>query len=260
MKLKKIGIMLCVVLLLVVGCGKKELTPQEVFDEAIKKMETLENASFKMNVEVAAVSEGESQSISVAIDGKIDDKNKMTDMTLDLDLGGISIATQVYTEEVDGNTITYTKDVMGDGYTKTTEPTDSSLDVDFNEVADFFNGKREITKVKSDIDKLDKYEVKITKDDFQEIFGSVSEILDEDMSGIEIKNDLVADIYINEEGYMTKVVIDMKDVIGEIEGVEYTKLSLTIELTDINKTTVTIPDDVRNNAVEEVAEDYDYTE
>ncbi len=257
--MKKIITLLCVVLLLVVGCGNKGLSPQEVFDKASETMSGVDNFAIKLGLEMEATIDGEKQNIAININGKSDVKNKVSDMEIAMNLGNMTFNIKSYAEEVDGKTITYTQNILGDNYTKVVDETASSEMIDLEEISKIINSSKEVKKIKSDIEDLDKYEVTVAREDLDDVFASIGTLTGEDISGLEINSDLVMYAYINKDGYVSKMSIDMTDLIVPEDGVEYNKLLLTMEFSDLNKTTVTIPEDVKANAVEESEEEISVT-
>ncbi len=69
----------------------------------------------------------------------------------------------------------------------------------------------------------------------------------------QIEKDVVIDAYIDKESnYITKIVMDLKDVMTVEEDVELTSATITITIYDFDKVgTITIPEEVIQNAQEE---------
>lgn len=246
--MKKYFITFCLVLFLLVGCGN-EKTPQEVFEEASQKMEKIDNLTIKMKMEFGIEQDNEIQNVDMNIIAKIDEMSKMTDMDISMDMGGMAFNIKSYTETVDGKNITYTKNLLGEGYTKTTSDIEEDT-LDTDEMTDMLDDVNNIKEVESDIKGMKKYEASFSKEDIQKLMEMSGEFTGEE--NIQIVSDLTIPVYIDNEGYVRKMVMDMTDFIAPVEGMSYTKVAVTFEFSDFNNTTVSIPENVKTSASEEV--------
>lgn len=244
--MKKFVALLSAVALLMCGCSEKKKAPEEVMKKSEELFTTAENITVKMVMDMEMEYEGEKSSMKIDANVKMDIKNDIMDMDMSMDMGGMSFDVKTYSEKVDGKQITYTQDLFGDGWTKSTDEEEEST-----EVSNFIPNGTNIKEVKSDIDGMTKYEMTITADEVNELMGETG-----DLAGTEemtFKENVVLEVYVNEEGYIGKMVMDLTDVYETTEGTEenITKCVVTFEFSNLNKTSVSIPEDVKNSAVEE---------
>jgi hypothetical protein len=231
-------------MLLVVGCSNPALK----VNEASKKMEELDNFSFKFSFDIAGEQDGEEQEFTMIMNGKTDNKNKTGYMTTNI----LGMEIKIYTKEENGNVVTYTENIFGEsGWTKSVAPvTEESSMVDVDGFLSLLDKALKISEVSSDVNGMTKYQLTLSVDDMKEIMNSTGETLDEDDVTLKEDGEAVISIYITSEGYMGKMIMDMTDLIEATEEATFSKLSFTIEFDDFNKAEVIIPTDVVNNAVE----------
>lgn len=148
---------------------------------------------------------------------ELDLNNNISKQVSSVDANGISKEITVYSETVDGKVISYTKGLIGDDWF-VNESEAHSLNVE--EISSiFYIGETEFTKVKSSDKGLYKYEV------------------DNDL--VNISNTSNAKCYVYTDGeYIVKI-----EVISEEP-----EFSETISFSNINKTEVVVPDEVKENA------------
>ncbi len=244
MKKSKWLVALFVSVVALTGCGKTE-NVKEVFATAEKKMDALSNFTMKMEMNIGVKSSGVEMTIPTTIETKMDVKSKTSKMNMSVEMMGMKLSTEGYTQTVDGKVITYTKEMMGDTWTK-----EISDDDDSNDVLSIAEHAKKIEKKKSDDKAANCYQLTISKEDMTALLGTMGA---DSVEEYQIEKDVVIDAYIDKESnYITKIVMDLKDVMTVEEDVELTSATITITIYDFDKVgTITIPEEVIQNAQEE---------
>lgn len=241
----------------VTGCGNSNKDYDTVIDDARKKMEGLSNYSMTMEMNMGMKASGIEMTIPMTADMKIDNKSNIAQMNMSVSMFGMKVTTESYMDMSGEQTITYTKETLGEGWTK--EYSENATN--FQEFTSITENSSKIEKKKSDEKDADRYAVTISKEKMQDLLSESMGTMGSDTEGYEIASDVVVDLYINKKsGYITKMSMDLKDVIkmDESEG-ELTECTFTFTFADFDKLgTITIPEDVVANAVEESEDDFDY--
>lgn len=249
--LKKLLAVFLVSAVCLTGCGK-EKSAIEVLNDASDKMSKLDNYGMKIDMEMSAKSEGIEMDIPMSIDAKVDEKNKTMHMDLTVSVLGIKVNTESYADYTDGKKVTtYTKDVTTEEWSKTEQENEDGLD---SEIAvDIIKAATKIEKGKTEEKDVTLYQLTIEKDKMNELLSdSLSSLGTEDMTEeVAVSKDVVVDIYVNKDGYISKLVMDLSDVVSATaeEEVEFTKFVMTIAFDEFNKVgEIKIPEDVVKNA------------
>ncbi len=247
------------------GCGSKnDSNASEVLDKARKQMNELSNYSMKMEMKMGIKAEGMTMEIPVVVDAKIDAKSKTGKMTTTASMFGMESTTEGYTQVVDGKTITYSKgNYEFDGEQVWVKET-SEDETNYNEFVAITEFGTKVEKKKSDDKNADYYQLTISKEKMKELMSESSSLMgDMDFESADIKNDVVLDIYVDKKSnYITKLSMDLKDVISmeDMEvAMEISECSLTFTFGDFDKVgTITIPEDVITNAIDQSDDDWNY--
>lgn len=222
-------LVLTLLLVFVTGCGAK---PEDILKEASENMKKLDNYHMNLDMNMKMSYEGTSMEMGAKASSDIDVKNGAGAMETTVSFFGMSETEKSYFTVKDGKTTTYTQD--DEEWYKETEE-DVSNNVDF----DIFSNASSIEKVEGE---KNTYKVVLSKEQVKELVGSTGE----DMEDMEFEN---IDIKITvEDKHITKMVMAMS-----AEGNEVT---FTFEFSKFNEVSVTIPEEVINEAVD--YEDYEY--
>lgn len=222
-------LVLTLLLVFVTGCGAK---PEDILKEASENMKKLDNYHMNLDMNMKMSYEGTSMEMGAKASSDIDVKNGAGAMETTVSFFGMSETEKSYFTVKDGKTTTYTQD--DEEWYKETEE-DVSNNVDF----DIFSNANSIEKVEGE---KNTYKVVLSKEQVKELVGSTGE----DMEDMEFEN---IDIKITvEDKHITKMVMSMS-----AEGNEVT---FTFEFSKFNEVSVTIPEEVINEAVD--YEDYEY--
>ncbi len=226
------------ILFAITGCGNEN--PEEVFKKAQENMKALDNYNAKTTITIGMDLSGTYMEMPIHMNMKIDEKNKTGKLDVSMSIMGMTVKTEGYVTTEDGKTITYTKEIETDTWTRKVGENNLATNVVSN-----------ITKVKV-VDSDDKdfylYETTITKEDLKKMMQST------DSTDFDIKGDVTAKIYISKkEKYITKFSIDLKDLVGSVgeDETKITKLNVTMIFSDFNTAgDVTIPIEVKEGATD----------
>lgn len=245
--MKKVGLTFAVLLLLVTGCGKPELTAKERIEKATTAVQTYDNLNMKMDVSVNVNANGMSMDMNVSGSGVVDRKNKTTHMNMTSKVLGMTIESETYTESKNGKLTTYTKEKSE--WKKEVKDDTSST----GGMADFSSLKdaSKIEEIKESDKNIHHYQVTLTPEEAKKMMsGNTDNSLTQNISG-----DVIVDIYINQNNELSKVSMTMKNKADSGEQ----KVTLSYEISNINSAgTVTIPNDVIENAILDTDDDSDF--
>ena len=116
---------------------------------------------------------------------------------------------------------------------------------------DFIDSGKDIKKVHSDIDKMTKYEITVTNENLKKMLNSAASMTGNDEGeNININGDLKIPVYIDADGNISKMIMDMTNLVGSTDNTKYNKILFDFEFNNFNNTTVLIPSDVKTNATE----------
>lgn len=245
MRKSKWLVALLVSVIALTGCGKTE-NVEDVINTAGQKMRDLSNYAMKMEMNVGIKASGLEMTVPMTIDAKIDVKSETAQMNMAIEMMGMKMSTEGYVQTEEGKTTTYTKEMMGDTWTK--EYSDDKTG--FNDVMMIADNFSKIEKKKSNDKSANCYKATISKDKMDSFLSAMST---DNMEGYSIEKDVVIDVYVDKKSnYITKLVMDLKDVMEADEEVEITAATITITFSDFDQVgTITIPEEVITNAVEE---------
>lgn len=240
-KFKYIMIFMLVSMMALTGCEKKNpLSPSESIKQAKEKMEKLDNYNMKAEFIVGIASGDASMDIKFNMDGSIDLKNKKSYVKTSMDLFGNSQESEVYSTVADDIVTTYSKDNNGN-WTLSTSEANSTSEITDSALAILTNGEK-LKELKAD-DKNYNYQINISADELKKLAGEADESLNI-LDDVDLSGDLVVKFSIDKEnGYYTKMSIDMKDLLKnvtknlgeEASSLQISKAEFNFELLDFNK-------------------------
>lgn len=258
--LKYFSIMI-MVLLLSVGCGKKE-DPQKILDEVTANMQSVESVSVKITFKIVMDVEGANFSMDMIMDMDTD-KDQDIHGTASVNMFGIKEEVEMYAVTRDGYEYSYMKTPEIDEwqYTKaeiTTNEEEQQLKDEMNKM---FDSMSNVKEVKSDRDGYTKLEVTVDMKQFSELLKEYG--VDETLPEINQDSDMVMNLYVK-DGYVYILEIDYAEMFKAFKGEEdseefFNSLSeakLTIEYSNFNKVDdIVVPEEIVNNAKVAVGEE-----
>lgn len=239
------------------------------FEKAVENMADLKSYTLVVSGE-ASTSGDEAFDASVNLETNLDIANKLAKFNGKISYSGVSIEIPGYVDFSDkDNGYLYVKmpaAIGGDNsWTKI-----SLADVDFEQIVNDstnndVNSDEELKQLKeklsevglikkgnSDDSETDYYEITINEEylkKLKEIYEDF-DLTDSDIESLNLKDGFVIGVYVNKkENYVSKMTIDMTKYLNTLlDGeMEFDKLSMTIEIKDINSvSSITIPDDAKN--------------
>ena len=240
--------LLLVIGLTLTGCGKKE-NDSEIIDNARKKMNALSSYAMTMDISMGIKSGGFEMNMPFTIAAKLDNVSKNAKMDIAIEVFGMSIETESYVDASGEQTITYTKEVMEDAWTKSYSENTGGL----QDFASITENSTKIEKKKSNDKTLAYYQITISKDKMQTLLNESMNAMDSTDAYV-IEKDVVVDIYIDKKtNYITKMEMNLLDVMTiDDEDAELTEFKMSITFSQFDEIgTITIPAEVIENAVEE---------
>lgn len=251
MKLKNIFLALTSILLFA-GCGDD---PAKTLDKVSSNMSKLDNYEMNMTLNMGIKSEGVEMTIPISISSNVDEKNKKASMDTTLEMMGFKVTTESYLDMTGDKTITYTKSVDEEAWTKS-----ESDDQDISGISDIIKAGTKVTKKDTKEKDVIYYQVTVSKETMEKYMKEMGDT--EDLTGtVEFNGDVVMDVYVSKDKkYLKKIYIDFSKFVKiEEEGTEMTEFNLEISFDKFNKVgNVEIPKEVVDNAVEEDETDYDF--
>ena len=268
---KYLGILI-VFLFILTGCGQKE-TSIDVLKSVLKNDADVNSLTVKAKIDVSVVEDGVSVDMPISVDVKVDledEKNgkfymslsdnpfigenelyvDMVNESMNVYMPSSLIATMVGIEDTYPSWIVETQDMNSE---------DEETIIDKENVPSVDEILEVITE--EDFVYIDKdgdishYQLKITDDLLKRLAEKLEEEYEETL-----ETSFNIDVYIDTKNdVITKVELDMKQIINDImsslENEEsqlagsINKLNFAIDFTDYNNTTVTIPNEVKDNAL-----------
>lgn len=233
--MKKV-LVLFAILIGLTGCGN----PKAELEDAVKKMEELDNFQMQADVNIKVGGEGVNVNMKMNLNADIDFKNEVTKMAMSGNILGEEMTTEMYTKTSTDKTIIYTKADDNWYYTES--------EIDENNVSDLavINEAKEVKRVDYEGDGK-KYQVTLTQETLKKLFTAIGEI-DEEIEEIPLEQ-LDVFVYID-KGYITKLEMNTPITIEE-SGVSVTmNVSVNVTISKFNELdNVTIPQDVIDSAV-----------
>ncbi len=251
--MKKICILFLFVSLLLVGCT----SATESIDKAYNKMKGLENFTTGYLIETTGnSSNNQKMKIDSYLNGKTDLKSKQSSFTLSVMSGnskGMSV--NMYSDENNNQFTLYMEGSLSkSGWSKNIN-SDDQKEVKINTIPllDIVNKTTNVKKSFYKENNMEKYRLTISNKDMKEIIADIVERAGDDLeSELEVKDkgSTTVSLYVTNEGYIGKVIINLADYIkdkGDKQFIE--SIVATITYSKFNKSNVTIPTDVINKAV-----------
>ena len=251
-------------------------------------MQDVESVTAKLDIQID-IEEKEKTVVDFVVDMKLQEKsekNFLTAMDMKIKYGSVNVDFDAYLDFNDTNFTMYMKNfVTNDQYIKINQPIENmnlseenqkllegflNLDIEFNP---------NINELDSDIEDTRKLEVTVTNNEIKNVLKQYEEYIkgkdpdyevfsEYDLKEIENIQDIRFIVYIDNNYYLKKIEIDLKSMVENIvnknalEGneIKINSLKMNYEFSDYNKTTVEIPQEVIDNAVEETLEEDYYLE
>lgn len=231
------------------GCGKDK-NSGEVLNNAKKQMEALSNYAMKLEMKMGVKSAGLEMDFPIEMNIKVDEKTQTAKMDVQFEMLGMKISTEGYMQQVGNQTVTYTKEVMEDVWTKEYSETSSNFSELKNMTKQFSNAKQK----KSDDKEAYLYQVSISKEEMKNWMQSMDSVGSTEAGEFNIDKDVVMDVYVNKKtNYITKMVMNLKEAIKMTEEeTQITNFEVIMSFSDFNNVgTITIPEEVVTSAQEE---------
>lgn len=268
---KYLGILI-VFLFILTGCGQKE-TSIDVLKSVLKNDADVNSLTVKAKIDISVVEDGVSVDMPISADVKVDledEKNgkfymilsdnpfigeaelyvNMVNESMNVYMPSSLITAMIGIEDTYPSWIVETPDMNSEDE----EPIINEENVpSVDEILEVIT-EEDFVYIDEDGD-ISHYQLKITDDLLKRLAEKLEEEYEETLETI-----FNIDIYIDTKNdVITKVELDMKqiveDIMSSLENEEtplaasINKLSFSIDFTDYNNTTVTIPNDIINNAL-----------
>lgn len=285
--------LLCSLLLIttifISGCGKKELTPEELLQQMESNMQEFQSLTAKMSMNLDVEDAEERVAVDFEIDVKAQEKseeNVLMFMDIGMQYGGVGINFDTYFDINNTDLTVYMQNfVTNNEYIKMTEAVDESesTDEETEFLEEFLNSDIDfdmiINELESDIEDTRKLEIIVTNEEIKKIVKQYEdfskeknpdyvELTEEDLKLIASAGDIKFVVYIDNDCYLRKIEMDFTGIFSNMLNSNYLEESevkinsfkMTYEFSDYNKTTVEIPQEVIDNAVEETLDEDFYLE
>ncbi len=226
-------------------------------------MSNLSNYALKFQMNLGVKMEGMEMTIPYIIDAKYDEKSKIGIMNTSVKIMGIDFSTNVYTQTIDGKTITYTRENEEEAeegiWLKKIEDSQSSNQL-FDSIAEKI---KKIKQKKSNDKHTDYYQVTIDKEQMQSLLNQSSRFTKSSINTTyyEIVRDVIVDLYVDKNtNYITKICMDLKDAIQLDENeAEVSMFTIILTFSEFNNVgTLTIPEEVIQNAIDQLDVDQSF--
>jgi hypothetical protein len=163
--MRKIALFLGFVTLLVVGCT----SPAQEVQKASDKMNSLDNFSTRLVIDIEGKEDGKAQSMMMTVSGKIDTKNKLNNMNVSM----FGFSVDMYSEEKDDKVITYTKNPYAEGEEwikaiNTKEEAKENYNVNTAEFLEIIDKASKFEKMNSDVADMEKYGLTLSNTDLKQ--------------------------------------------------------------------------------------------
>ncbi|MGE5455642.1 MAG: DUF6612 family protein [Ignavibacteriales bacterium] len=256
MKSFKIGSLLLGVILLVSGCS---LSAGERIMKASEKTDEVDSCRTNIKMDIEMDVEGETFVTKVDSNGEFDNKNGTAYMYTKMNMLDITAFLDMYISMNDDIETYYTK-VNGAGdWLKESEPVEE-LDDQNDAVSEIIDTVTDNVKLeeKETENGITHYVITLDKESTKEILLAFNELLDSEVvdDNYKITGDLAIDIYINEDNYITSLVMDLSNAITYTDPetnieVKVNKFKMQLDFYDFNNVgTITIPQHIIDSAVE----------
>lgn len=238
MKKIKYFAILFVTMLVVTGCGGSS-NGKEILDEALENMKKVDKASMAVELNMG----NEQYSMNMKVEGDFDEKSGNAYFKTSASIFGMNIATESYTIEKDNKVYTYTSEDGKTWYYNVEDASNSNSMTDLGAATKYAGDYKSVKKVKSDIKDHTKLEVTIAKDTMNKLMSEA-----EDTESLKITKDLVMFVYVK-DGYVTKISMDLTEVIDSEDMAGLTKYSMSITMSNHNNISdIKVPESVIDSA------------
>jgi hypothetical protein len=258
MKKLKILLSLLVVSFTLTGC-LGSLSDAKRLAKSNQNMDNLDNYSMKMIIDFEIETEGMTVGVKIDADSKIDAKNLITEIDMDMEFLGMNFSAKNYTIVNGSNITTYTNTSDSDEWYKETAIYDVLEDQNESvaNIISVVTSGATIEKKSSNREGSDYYVISLNKESVEKLLKESNGLAGDDLVGedYEIIGDLDVDVYINSDNYITFMEMDLSDVIKfteSVEGTKFNKMKMSFEFGDYNKLgSITIPQSIIDTAIEE---------
>lgn len=238
-------------------------------EKAVENMADLKSYTLVVSGE-ASTSGDESFDASVNLETNLDLANKLVKFNGKISYSGVSIEIPGYIDLSDkdngylyvkipaaiGGDNSWTKASLGevdlDEIISSSTDSNVNSDEEIKKLREKLNEAGLIKKGNSDDSETDYYEITVNEEylkKMKEIYEDF-DLTDSDIESLNLKDGFVIGVYVNKkENYVSKMNIDMTKYLNTLlDGeMEFSKLSMTIEIKDINSvSTITIPNEAKN--------------
>lgn len=267
-------------LFLFTGCGEKELKPVDVLQKVLENTEEITSLTMNASIDLKLEQEGTIVEMPITLGMAMQMENDTTGkFKLSLSENPLTGSMDLYLDKKDTTSTVYMPSsiiamLMGveedktywikEETSETEEDTGLSLDFNLEEFEQLKDAKLDAVLTDKDLVFVDEegavkhYTLNITQDLINRISKSLGVEIEENTGAID---SLKVELYIDtDNNRLTKVSIDLlktvKEIVGDtmdeesgmdLEGLQ--KLNLSVSLTGYNTTTVTIPENVINEAI-----------
>lgn len=276
----KLFVMALMGLFLFTGCGEKELKPVDVLQKVLENTEEINSLTMNASIDLKLEQEGTIVEMPITLGMAMQMENDTTGkFKLSLSENPLTGSMDLYLDKKDTTSTVYMPSsiiamLMGveedktywikEETSETEEDTGLSLDFNLEEFEQLKDAKLDAVLTDKDLVFVDEegavkhYTLNITQDLINRISKSLGVEIEENTGAID---SLKVELYIDtDNNRLTKVSIDLlktvKEIVGDtmdeesgmdLEGLQ--KLNLSVSLTGYNTTTVTIPENVINEAI-----------
>lgn len=249
--------------------GNKDEKTVNSLEKAVENMADLKSYTLVVSGE-ASTSGDESFDASINLETNLDIANKLAKFNGKISYSGVSIEIPGYIDFSDKNNgylyvkipaamngdNSWTKislaDVDFEQIVNDSTNNDVNTDEEFKKLKEKLNEAGLIKKGNSDDSETDYYEITINEEylkKLKEIYEDF-DLTDSDIESLNLKDGFVIGVYVNKKGnYVSKMTIDMTKYLNTLLAgqMEFSKLSMTIEIKDINSvSSIIITDDAKN--------------
>ena len=250
------------VTLTITGCGKNysksNLSAKEAFEKSNTATATVTSYKMEMLMDMAAKVEGKEQSVYMKDSTSLDIKNMLSYNEISTNLFGTDMKIESYSKYAD-NTITVYTNFLGswskqekefENYPNIAGNLDDLINLDSLINSDY------IKEIAADKDNYN-YEANISAEDLKKISALVGEETATDMVDSFNGNIKMIISFDKSTGYISKLKIDLMDIVKDLpkeetNGAEYTKALMEIKFYDYNKVgEIVIPQEALNVPDEE---------
>jgi len=257
---------------LLVGCGEKELAPIDVLTKTFEQMENAKSLEMTMNVKASYQDDGMGINmelpLTISASSNENEVNAKIAVGKNMFIGDLEAYLNI--NQNDQKIDIYMPSTIIDNMygienekidwlhygAKIDDLDDESIEIDTAELEKLKN--IDYKKVIGDnfvyVDKADNikhYQFIINQGLIERLATELGEEFTDDMK---FDFDFKLDFYIDKDYNLTKIKADFKELMKEIEPdeemVNFDEFSLTMDFKNINNTTVTVADMIKNNAIE----------